>query len=467
MRLVLTVLFLAAGAALTGFSVAVLPIYDDRTGTLLPLVPITYALWAIYAITLAAFWRVPARAVTALVLGGGILIGGAALLGPPNTSTDSARYAWDGIVQTQGVSPYAYVPRDPALAEIRPDWLFPAAVDGECVGPRIAQTTDLGTDDVLCTPINRPWVPTIYPPTSEIVFLLERLVVGPDATYWPMQVTGLLMSLGVTVMLLVALRRRGLDPRWAAIWAWSPLVATEAVTNSHIDVLAGLLVLAATLLVSTGRPWRGGIALGAAIGAKLIPVIAAPALVRRHGWKVAVGAIATFVLLYVPYVATTGLGVLGYLPGYLGEEGYETGSRFIMLAFLPGVSATVAAAALLAATAVLVWRNSDPLDPWVAQTVMLGVVLIVVTPRYPWYALLLAPIVAMTGRWEWMAVPLALTQRLLIPSPDLARIAMVCAIVLIVVMSIRRAGTGWWPRLRRWARDPLRVRRVSPARTGA
>jgi len=71
---------------------------------------------------------------------------------------------------------------------------------------------------------------------------------------------------------------------------------------------------------------------------------------------------------------------------------------------------------------------------------MIGVTLLVVTPRYPWYALLLVPMIAMTGRWEWLAVPLALTERLLVPSVDLARLSVAVAVVFIVVMSIRRAG---------------------------
>jgi len=53
---------------------------------------------------------------------------------------------------------------------------------------------------------------------------------------------------------------------------------------------------------------------------------------------------------------------------------------------------------------------------------------------------LLLPMIAMTGRWEWLAVPLALTERLLVPSVDLARVTVAVAIVFIVVMSIRRAG---------------------------
>ncbi len=42
---------------------------------------------------------------------------------------------------------------------------------------------------------------------------------------------------------------------------------------------------------------------------------------------------------------------------------------------------------------------------------MIGVTFLAVTPRYPWYALLLIPFVVLSGRWEWMALNLAIALR--------------------------------------------------------
>ncbi|MBC7518901.1 MAG: DUF2029 domain-containing protein [Microbacteriaceae bacterium] len=470
----LVVMVLVASAALTGFSVGALPIFNDKTGRLEPLVVITVVLWALFALSLVLLRRVPARAVIAVVLFGSLAIGAAALAGPPNTSTDSARYAWDGIVQNAGVSPYRYVPADPALASLRPEWLFPAAINGKCPPAPFypftepASGTGTGTSPTstppLCTAINRVTVPTIYPPTSELYFAAVRFFAGDTPGFWPLQLAGLVISLGITGILLLALRRRKLDPRWAALWGWSPLAATEAVTNSHVDVLGGLLVLVATLLVTTGRPWRGGIALGAAIAVKLIPVIAAPALLRRNPVAVIVGSIATFGLLYVPYVLSTGVKVIGYLPGYLSEEGYDNGTRFILLSlFAPGTAALVIAALLIALTAVLVWWKCH--DPWLGLLIMIGVTLLIVTPRYPWYALLLGPIIAMTGRWEWLTVPLALTSRFLVPSLLLGRLAAAASIITILWLSWRRLQPDARARLTRAHLTRTRLIRTRLIRT--
>ena len=447
MRIFLTATLLTASVVTTVLSLVLLPF--DTTREVEPLVGFTAVLWVLFAASVLVLRRVPQRAAIILVMVGAVALGGAALAGPPNTSTDSARYAWDGIVQRAGISPYEYVPADPALAELRTDWLFPPAVEGECVGERIMTFEEPGTGRVLCSAINRLTVPTIYAPTAELYFAAIRLIAGPDATYLPSQLGGLLLSLAVTALLLRTLLRLGRDPRWAALWGWCPLVATEAVTNSHVDVLGALLLLLATVLVSSRRQWLGGFALGAAIAVKLMPALGVPAMFR---WRVIVGAIVAFGVLYVPYIIVSGPDVLGYLPGYLGEEGYGTGKRFILLWLLPGLAATIVAGIVIAVTALIVIRRSNALDPWMGQVVMIGVALLVLSPRYAWYALLLLPMIAMTGRWEWLAVPLALTGRLLVPDLAIGRITIFLSVAVIVAVSIARmppeARQQWDRRLR-------------------
>ncbi|WP_104192177.1 glycosyltransferase family 87 protein [Cryobacterium sp. Y82] len=458
MRITIIAALLALSAALTAFSVSALDLFEpDRDEVQLVLV--TSALWLLFGLAYWLLRRVNGRAVIALILAGSALIGGVAMAGPPNTSTDSARYAWDGIVQNAGISPYAFTPADDRLDSLRPDWLFPApettaAGKEVCVGERIA-TTRSTDGDRLCSALNRTAVPTIYPPASEILFAGVRFLTGPEPAYWPLQVVGLLLSLGTTVLLLVGLRRRGLDERNAALWAWCPLVATEAITNSHVDMLGVIFVVAAAFLVSSRKVWRGGIMLGIAIGTKLIPVLAAPALLKRGGWRMVAASVLSFALLYVPYVLATGIGVLGYLPGYLSEEGYQDGSRFALISLVaPGESAVIVAGLLLAVVAVLVIIKTDQNQPWVGQLVMIGATLLVLSPRYPWYALLLLPFVALSGRWEWLLVPMALTLRLLVPNPELTRASIAIAVIVIVVVSLRRAGPGALKRML----HPLRSR---------
>lgn len=438
----------------------------------------TIGCWALFVIAFLLLRRVPARSATAVVLIGAALVGGAAIVGPPNTSTDSARYAWDGIVQNAGVSPYRHTPNSHATESLRTDWLFPPAtsVDGEevCTGTRVMTTHDLSTGRVLCTTINRAKVNTIYPALAELYFAAVRFVVPVTATYWPLQAAGLLLDLAITVLLVVLLRRRRLDVRWAALWAWCPLVASEAVTNSHVDLLAAGLALAATALASSelgaservkGTARRilvgsllAGVALGAAIAVKLFPVVAAPALLRRRPVAVIGASIATFPLLYVPYLVSTGPKVIGFLPGYLSEEGVDDGSRFALLFLVVhGKATTVVAVLVLGIVALIVWRTADPRSPWLGQLVMIGAFLLVLSPRYPWYGLLLIPFVAMTGRWEWLSIALAISIRQFWPYAGVRAETLGAALVLVVAVSIHRSGPGWWGRIRRRGAEEWRL----------
>ena len=386
--------------------------------------------WGAVAWAAVALRRVPPRRLAAILVAGTVLLGVVAVGAPPRTSNDSARYAWDGIVQKAGFSPYSYVPVDETIAGLRPDWLFaPGSLD-EAGRPACAKDL-FQTDSVpavgypsgspLCTAINRPHVPTIYPPTAEIYFAAVRLPVPDSVGYLPFQLAGLLMSIGVTLLLLAALARRSLPPHIAAVWAWSPFVQLEAVNNAHVDLLGAALILVSGMLLTRGKPLRSGLAFGAAVATKLIPVIAAPALLFRRPVRFIAAALASFVLLYVPYLAVAGAGVLGFLPGYLKEEGYSQsgGTRFGLAQLVSaGAWPPVLSAVALAVVAVWVLRRTHPDNVWEQQTVMIGLTLLIVSPNYPWYALMLLPFVVLSRRWEYIAVVLALDFIYMVPLKD-------------------------------------------------
>ena len=102
------------------------------------------------------------------------------------------------------------------------------------------------------------------------------------------------------------------------------------------------------------------------------------------------------------------MGVIGYLPGYLREEGYDSGRRSLLLgAILPHPFDTVAGVLIIAGVAWLVWRRTDPLAPERTATVMVGVAFLVTTPSYGWYAGLLLALIVVSGSYEWLPVVLA------------------------------------------------------------
>ncbi|MFE3652532.1 glycosyltransferase 87 family protein [Streptomyces sp. NPDC059152] len=368
-----------------------------------------YALaWGLFAAAAWAVRKVPARAATGLVLVGAAALALAGTTAPPRTSTDMYRYAWDGRVQAAGISPYAHPPAAPALAGLRDDWLFPTT--GPCTGWGLTRT-----DTGLCTRINRPTVRTLYPPLAEGWFVAVHALSPPGSRHKPFQVGGAALAFGTTVALLAVVRRRGdphRAPARAALWAWCPAVPFDAVNNAHIDALGVLLTVLALGTATAGA--RRGALLGAAVAVKLLPVLTLPgALSGRRGparvIRVVAPLLAVIALGYLPYLLLSGDSVLGYLPGYLQEEGYAPGDvrRFALLRLLlPDTAAAVTAVVLLVLLALFVWWYGDPARPWRGALLVTGTALLLLSPNYPWYALLVVGLVALDGRWEWLAIPL-------------------------------------------------------------
>ncbi|WP_280689377.1 MULTISPECIES: glycosyltransferase 87 family protein [unclassified Kitasatospora] len=405
----LTLPALAAVAALT----VALALTFTTGGTLGHRAPLT--LWypidlALFAVAILALRLVPARLLPAVVLAGAVAVAASGLLAAPRTSDDAYRYLWDGQVQAAGHSPYDYPPDAPQLAGLRVQApaLFPPS--GDCVGWDLRRAPG-----GFCSHVNRPGVPTIYPPVAEFWFLGLHLVEHGHGVR-AAQAGGALLAVATTALLLFVLppERR----RQAALWGWFPGVAVWAVNDAHVDALGALLTVAGLALAVRGRAVAGGAALGGAAAVKLIPALVLPGamaglLSRRPSRRDALlplAAAGVFALGYLPYLLLSGRKVLGFLPGYLHEEGYDQGSvnRYGLLrVLLPDSLAALGAllAILVAALAVLRW--GDPARPWRGALLVSGTALLALTPDYPWYGLLVVALVGLDGRWEWLAVPAA------------------------------------------------------------
>jgi hypothetical protein len=369
--------------------------------------------WAAFAVGAWLVMRLPVRAAVLLILAGGLAVQLSAGFGEPRSSDDLFRYIWDGRVQAAGIDPYRYAPAAAELVGLRDEFLWPQRA-AWCVPPG---AVDPDTGDALvpgCTRINRPDVHTIYPPVAEAIVFVVHGLSPPDGGhvrgYVPIQVAASAFALATTVLLLVGLRRR--DPRRAVLWAWCPMIAIETASNAHIDVAAAFLTGLALLVLATAssrpRAALGGVLLGLAIATKLTPALVTPSVLRRRPLTLMAAAVGAVAAVYLPHVLTVGAAVLGYLPGYLREEGYTSGSRFALLTWvLPEPWAPPVAVAVLTIVGMLVLRAADPDRPWDGAVVMVGTALLVTTPSYPWYGLLLALLVALGGRVEWLAVAAA------------------------------------------------------------
>ncbi|MBA2297480.1 MAG: DUF2029 domain-containing protein, partial [Actinobacteria bacterium] len=224
---------------------------------------------------------------------------------PPTLSDDAYRYVWDGRVQAAGINPYRFPPRSLELKQLR--------------------------DEAIYEQVNRKFAPTIYPPAAQ-GFFRAAYVVHPDSIRWTKASLVLVDAVAICLLGLL-LVRSGRPPERALLYAWHPLAILEVGHSGHVDVLAVALLLGSLLFTMRGRPVAAGVALA---GAALVKFYALAALVpllargRRFG-ALSGGALAgTVALAYLPFLEV-GRRVFGYLPGYLTEEGFESGSRFYLL----------------------------------------------------------------------------------------------------------------------------------------
>lgn len=379
------------------------------------------------AVWLLARSRLSARTGMLVILGAAAVLQLVALTKAPATSDDDFRYIWDAKVQLSGIDPYRYVPQDPHLAGLRDTFLFPT--------DRCPYAIPGG-----CTAINRPAVHTVYPPVAEGAFVVIRLAsFGGHGGHLPIQLAGALGTLLIAWLLARRALARG-RPLWtAALWAWCPLTIIEFSSSGHIDWLAILFVVLG-LGAAARRPGLAGGLIGAAIVTKLYPVVVLPALLRRRPKTVLAAAAAVVVISYIPHVIAVGRAVIGYLPGYLQEEQYDSGGRLMLLGqVLPHPADTVVGLLILAAVAWWAVRHADPDEPERAAVVLMGATLLVATPAYGWYAGLLLALVAMSGALEWLPVALAPTLIYLVHqqlggTADIARPGYLAAALLTAVL---------------------------------
>ncbi|MEO6411207.1 MAG: glycosyltransferase 87 family protein [Pedococcus sp.] len=405
---------------------------------------------------------VPLRHAALLVFAAALAVQLPGVLSPPRSSSDAYRYVWDGRVQLSGISPYRYAPLDDRLSRLRDPILFAGLGPDDHSG---YTTQPLPTDriEVLArsandprTVINRPQVPTIYPPIAQAWFTIVAAITPWSGGTRGLQAGSALLAAGVAAALAALLRRRGRDAWGALWWAWCPAVVAEAGNGAHVDVLAaGLVVAGLAASVSVGGDRRrgaaglAGVLVGLAIAVKLYPAVVLTSLfsLRHNASRAVVAAAAaalTVALAYLPHWLAAGHLVLGYLPAYLVEESGPNRAGILSLVLPTDAVAPVAVLLLALVAGLVAWRGvaCPGRDPAAGAAVVLGALLLLTTPSYPWYALPLVACAVLAGRLEWFAVAaaalLAYASVSVHPLPTIAYATSALVVLAAVVCRSRR-----------------------------
>jgi hypothetical protein len=316
--------------------------------------------------------RVPGALLAVLLFA--VLLRITILFAPPYLSDDIYRYVWDGRVQAAGINPYRFVPDSSELESLQDDLIFPQ--------------------------INRSgYAPTIYPPVAQATFLLATRV-SESITWMKTAMIGFeALAVWMLVRLLVSL---GLPAERVLIYAWNPLTVWEFAGSGHIDAAAIAFLVLALWTRRRNLPVLTGITLACATLIKVYPAAIFPAIYRRWDWKMPAGFVGTAMLAYLPY-AKVGWGVLGFLPGYVEEEGLKSGERFYLrtllhrawpVSWFDGVWYLALFLLLLLVVAgwfILRKQHADG-DFLVRAAILASLFSVLFSPHYPWYFAWILPL---------------------------------------------------------------------------
>jgi alpha-1,6-mannosyltransferase len=303
----------------------------------------------------------------------------ALLVADPYLSSDIYRYIWDGRVTAAGINPYRFVPNAPELQPLRDAAIWPH--------------------------INRAdTAVTIYPPAAQGFFLgVTRF----GESVLTMKIGLLLVEAIAIAALLFHLKRQAMPLTRIAAYAWHPLPIVEIAGNGHIDALMSTLLILGLLVYFNGRTLLAAVIVTLGALVKPTALLALPVFWRPWNWRLPLAVAATILIAYLPFLSV-GWGALGFLPGYIQEEGLASGDGFRLLWLLQSVTGPLPHAApiylavsavALAALSVAIGFRHNRLEQAAIRSLswLLIAFLILSSPHYTWYFLVLVPFLALSS----------------------------------------------------------------------
>ena len=307
-------------------------------------------------------WRTKERKRWLLVAG---LMARLILIGvPPFTTHDVTRYLWDGQVLLSHLDPYLLAPAG-AASSLPLGWARPDQND----------------------------IPTLYPPLSEALFAACASL-GPVWSLWAWKVLVAAASAGTLLLCWKLLHSRGLE-RHLPLIALSPLMVLEGGVGAHVDVLAAFLL--ALALGQRRSSWAAGAMLGLATLSKLVPgfliVPFSAGAERRHAARLIAGALGALAFGYA-FALFMGLRPIpGSLLIFLDR--WRFGSPLHSALSFLGVHVGPFGVMGLAAASLLPFRSAAHPDLPRRVRNTLAAVFMVSPVVFPWYLVILTPVVAL------------------------------------------------------------------------
>ena len=181
----------------------------------------------------------------------------------PIYEDDWNRYLWDGVVITQGESPYKYSPTE-ILQNHNPEHT-----------QNLKEISD--SHNQFLRKINNQQLTTIYPPVAQAVFALAAFIK-------PLNLDALrllfLLSEAITMFMMIkALSLYDRSPLWLGLYALNPLLIFSAFNAAHMDILLAPALIG-TVIAMRRHPLVAALMLSIAAAIKIWPLLLAPIIFR-------------------------------------------------------------------------------------------------------------------------------------------------------------------------------------------
>jgi len=304
----------------------------------------------------------------------------------PYTTHDLSRYLWDGAAVLAGLDPYSVSPNSPTARIISQQWP---------VAPEHSAYT------------------TLYPPGALALFAF----CAATGQQYALVVWKTLAAFGGIALVIAT---AALSESKKSVWPWvcfMPLVPLEVGIGAHLDVFSALALAIGLWAHKNRRWWLTGVALGVGGLVKFLPLAAllplcVAASKRGAASKTLMAATAVF---FFGFALALSLGLRP--PGSLGLflSFWQFGSplqTFAGLVFGSFSSLVVLFVGVCLGSffAWTLWRLRWPSgESWfgLSLCLSLGIPLLLSRVVFPWYLLVLLPVVQVTGYFTlvgWLLV---------------------------------------------------------------
>jgi len=328
---------------------------------------------------------------------------------------DMYRYFWDGQTSLHGINPFKYAPSDLFMYEYKitkdhydtyNDVTLKAktfSIEDHSHLKKLIKLRDQNPE--FFSRIGHWQVPTIYPPVTQILFMLPAIIQPPSPLI--MKALFMLFDIGVIFILIVLLKHFNKNPCLSIIYAWSPLVLFEFANRGHYDAVPIFFTMLAIYLFFKTKPILSAGALALAVLAKFFSGILLPILLIHRADSQTQNAKKkyififgmTLIIFYLPFLFWNHAGLRGVFEGlstYNQEWSYNSsifaGIYAVLKKFWSSLTATllpskviVGGIYLLFVSLLVIKKPRNNLDILHRCFLAIGVLFIMNPVGDPWY----------------------------------------------------------------------------------